>query len=163
MAIDPVLPHDLDDVYGPGAENALCSDGLDSPKENVRLILELMNIVGAGDGDELLDKVRRLQHDAEHRVGAERGQIPLPETLTSERLDFHKEGGVLEVPTGRETIKVRILRAARATYWYAGLEGREFDTYRRGDDFVLKEDYDAGPSQIWRHVGAEDCEIVTAA
>lgn len=87
---------------------------------------------------------------------------PLPGNGAGEKLDADKPGGVLEVPTGTEIIRVRIVKVGRPTYWYAGLEGREFDCYRRGSSFVLVEDYDGDPRVPWRHVGPEDCEIVTA-
>lgn len=65
------------------------------------------------------------------------------------------------VATGIPTVRVRITKASRDSYWYAGLQGQEFDCYRyRRGEFVLKEDYDSGDAAPWRHIGMEDCEIV---
>ena len=59
-----------------------------------------------------------------------------------------------------EQVIIRITKASELTYWYAGLEGETFITYKSRRDYILKRDYDRGHEIAWRHIAFDDCEVV---
>ena len=59
-----------------------------------------------------------------------------------------------------QQVTVRITKAQKPAYWYAGLEGETFIVYKDRKDYILKEDYDRGHKAAWHHIAFEDCEEV---
>lgn len=56
-----------------------------------------------------------------------------------------------------DVVNVRIVKS-RPGNWYADLGDGVFEVYRRGDGYILKEDYDRGTEiAIWRCIGKGDC------
>lgn len=57
---------------------------------------------------------------------------------------------------------VKITSFDMPTAWYASLISSYFECYEWCNDYVLKEDYDSGDQNPWRHIVKYDCIVVNS-
>lgn len=68
--------------------------------------------------------------------------------------------------SGLQYRRVRITGAKSPMVWYADMIGAELEVYFDPDwmlgtgSYILREDYDRGPQNAWRHIDVKDCEVV---